>query len=226
MELIGLLWGLMIIGMAVMTRDRKPPALPSFDYRTDPRYQDAHAKLSDLRRRQHQLESGADTQAGEIAGVVKELEALETSRILGDATDADLETLRDKRRQLEDARRDLLTEAPGLVRAIEEQERRLQALEGDIQQELRPQLEPALQAASEDLARVLRVAADANERVRTIVAQAGRWARLPVSFVPSLVLVDSDRGDVYLKHQNGQSEVSRWFRDARAAGYDVGAPQE
>ena len=148
--------------------------------------------------------------------------------ILGDATDADLETLRDKRRQLEDARRDLLTEAPGLVRAIEEQERRLQALEGDIQ----AGAAPAVGAGPSGRLRstwpeCCALRADANERVRDDCGPAaGRWARLPVSFVPSLVLVDSDRGDVYLKHQNGQSEVSRWFRDARAAGYDVGAPQE
>ena len=215
--------GVLAVGMALMTRGGKKPPV-SFDDKADPRHRAARAKLGELHGRQEQIEHGSDERTQEILDVAAEIDALEVKRLLGEVPEAELATLRATRRRLDDERRDLLESVPRLGLAIGEQETRLHALEGEIQHELRPALLAAHKAAAEDLAEKLRAAADANARLQTIAAEA-TWANLPVSFLPSLVLVDSDRGDVYLKHPDGQSEVSRWFRDARAGGYNVGAPQ-
>ena len=207
--------------MMFATKERTAPEAPvNFDFRKDQRYRLAVAKLAGLRAKLNDAQQRDSEPARALAAIAREITDLAVKVELGDVSADSLTALRARQQELESERSNQRDMVDRLRAAVSEQQKRIDAVENEIRVELRPQIHAALKAAAEELAPLLRQVAIVNARLYQIVDQTGH--NQPIDFFRELMLVDTDRGDIYVTSPFGQSEVSNWFRAARKAGYNVG----
>lgn len=206
--------------MTVLTRTRRTNEELNFDILRDPRVVEAARRVAAKRA---ELDALADNpeHAARRAALVASRSAIEIKIELNEATGADLAALTVALRQLDDAERLAADRAASIRLAVAELERRERDVESAVSRELRPQVERALRAGAEELAPVLRQAAEINRRLLAVARQASGWMNVPIHGLPDLLLDEDPRGDIYTKSDGGGSALSMWFRACRDAGYDV-----
>jgi hypothetical protein len=194
----------------------KPPLLDPMQH---PDYLALLERRGVLRARRREIAEGDTRTQARLAEADRQLNALETRKLLDGVEPAELPAFQEARARLEQERRDVLREAPQLEAALIEIDRRLADVAGRVAAEIRPAVLARHRALAEQLFAHLRAASTVNDELRELCAHAGGWLTLPLYSWGELGLVASTRGDDYLHRPEGQSKLSQWYREGRAAGY-------
>jgi hypothetical protein len=190
------------------------------DWRRDPGVQAAEQQCARLRARAHELADDA-RQRVDVDRLTAILEnpddGLELLALTGDVDIAQLEAARGERDAAVAALAERQQDHARTIQAVALAERRMRDIESAVKARIGPKAQARYAELVKEAEPAFRAAAGHNAGLREFYQLVSGWCHLPVAFPPDVLLCADERSDVYTRHPAGQTQLSFWWRAAKAA---------